>query len=90
MIAMPIREHDRPHVGEVEIDQAGTRIRVRNALNRLPQHVVCVANASDMLVVLATVASRRSFGIMIIVSTVSASLVDAGLGLHARACGPRT
>ena len=33
--------HDRLHVGEVEVDQPRHQNQVRNALNRLPQHVVC-------------------------------------------------
>ena len=32
--------HDRLHVGEVEVDQAGHEDQIRDALNRLPQHVV--------------------------------------------------
>ena len=35
--------HDRLHVGEVEVDQPGHEDQVRDALNRLPQHVVGAA-----------------------------------------------
>jgi len=32
--------HDRPHVGEVEVDEAGNRDQVGDALNDLAQDVV--------------------------------------------------
>ena len=36
----PHAGHDRLHVGEVEVDQPGHQDQVRDALDRLPQHVV--------------------------------------------------
>ena len=35
--------HDRLHVGEIEVDQPRHENQVRNALYRLPQHIVCRA-----------------------------------------------
>ena len=40
MIAMPMRDMIVRDVREIEIDQAGHQNEIRNALNRLPQHVV--------------------------------------------------
>ena len=39
--------HDRPHVGEVEVDQAGHRDEVADALHALAQHVVDDAEGVD-------------------------------------------
>ena len=39
--------HDRPHVGEVEVDQAGQRDQVGDALDALAQHVVGDAERLD-------------------------------------------
>ena len=38
--ALPGALHDRPHVGEVEVDQAGPRDQIADALHALAQHVV--------------------------------------------------
>ena len=39
--------HDRPHVGEVQVDEAGQRDQVENALHALAQHVVDHAERLD-------------------------------------------
>jgi hypothetical protein len=43
MSAEPGVGHDRPHVGEVQVDQAGDRDEVRDALDALAQDVVGLA-----------------------------------------------
>ena len=45
--ALPGVAHDRAHVGEVEVDQAGQRDEVGDALHALAQHVVGDAEGVD-------------------------------------------
>ena len=33
--------HDRPHIGEVKVDQAGNGDQFRDTLDTLAQHIVC-------------------------------------------------
>ena len=40
IIARPMPGHDRLDVGEIEVDQPGHQDQIRDALNRLPQHIV--------------------------------------------------
>ncbi len=83
--------HDRADVGEVEVDQAGDRDQVGDALDALAQDVVGLAERlEDRRARRSTICSSFSFGTMISVSTSlrSLSMPSSGL-LHPAAC-PRT
>jgi hypothetical protein len=71
--APPRLGHDRPHVGEVEVDEARQRDEVRDALHALAQHVVGDRNASTIDVPFSSTDSSRLLGTTMRVSTSSAS-----------------
>ena len=78
--------HDGLNVRKVQIDQAGHRDQVRNALDTLAQHIVCHAERIKMLVPLPTTSSSLSLGMMTNVSTFSLIAAMPCSALRARCC----
>ena len=65
--------HDRAHVGEVEVDQAGHRDQVADALHTCRSTSSAILNASTIEVERSMTSSSRSFGITITVSQAARS-----------------
>ena len=82
--------HDRPHVGEVEVDEAGDRDQVGDPLHALAEHVVGHAEGVDDRRVLVDDLEQPVVLDHDQRVDALAKVADAELGLLVRACCPRT
>ena len=84
MIAMPMRDMMVFTSAKSRLMSPGTRMRSEIPWMACRRTSSAVENASDMLVARSTVVSRRSFGMVIIVSTHSASSASPASACAAR------